>query len=86
MKLNELLSESDVISLHVPLSPQTHHLIGKEQFGLMKPSAMLINTSRGPVIDETALYEALSNKNIWGQPLTFTRMKQGYQTILPGGK
>ena len=38
MKLNELLSESDVISLHVPLSPQTHHLIGKEQFALMKPS------------------------------------------------
>lgn len=66
MKLNELLSESDVISLHVPLSPQTHHLIGKEQFALMKPSAMLINTSRGPVIDETALYEALSNKKIWG--------------------
>jgi len=66
VKLPQLLSESDVVSMHVPLAPETRHMIGKEQLGLMKNSAILINTSRGPVIDEAALYEALANKRIWG--------------------
>ncbi|MBI2310164.1 D-glycerate dehydrogenase [Candidatus Collierbacteria bacterium] len=65
-KLPQLLSEVDVISLHVPLTPKTRHMIGKDQLDLMKPSAILINTSRGPVINEAALYEALVNRRIWG--------------------
>lgn len=65
-KLPQLLSEADVISLHVPLIEEAHHLIGKNQFEMMKPTAMLINTARGPVVDEIALYEALVNRKIWG--------------------
>lgn len=64
-KLPQLLSEADVVSLHVPLTPETHHLIGKDQLGTMKPTAMLINTARGPVVDEIALYEVLVNRKIW---------------------
>ena len=66
VKLPQLLSVSDVISMHVPLTTETRHMIGKEQLALMKPSAILINTSRGPVINEAELYEALSNRRIWG--------------------
>jgi len=54
-----LLRESDFVSLHVPLSTKTRHLIGRSQLALMKPTAVLINTSRGPVIDQSALAEAL---------------------------
>jgi glyoxylate reductase len=57
--LNELLTAADVVSLHVPLTPQTRHLIGREQLAAMKRSALLVNTSRGPVIDEAELVEAL---------------------------
>jgi glyoxylate reductase len=57
--LDELLAESDFISIHVALTPETRHLFGKEQFRKMKPTAVLVNTSRGPVIDEAALVEAL---------------------------
>ncbi|UCG31757.1 MAG: D-glycerate dehydrogenase [Phycisphaerales bacterium] len=56
-----LLRESDFVTLHVNLTPETHHLIGAEQLALMKPTACLINTSRGPVVDERALVEALSS-------------------------
>lgn len=64
-----LLGEADYISLHVPLSPQTFHLIGAEEFKQMKPTAFLINTSRGPVVDEKALVEALKTKAIQGAGL-----------------
>jgi len=57
--LQALLRESDFVSLHVPLTPQTKHLIGRAELALMKPTAILINTSRGPVVDENALVEAL---------------------------
>jgi len=57
--LDELLAESDVVSLHVPLSPATRHLISAPQLAAMRPRALLINTSRGPVVDEDALVEAL---------------------------
>ena len=57
--LDRLLAESDIISVHVPLMPSTRHLIDAEALRKMKPSAVLINTSRGPVIDERALAEAL---------------------------
>jgi len=64
--LNTLLRESDFVTLHVPLIEQTRHLIGKQQLGLMKPTAVLINTSRGAVIDEAALVEALQSGKIAG--------------------
>ena len=57
--LKELLRESDLISLHTPLNNSTHHLIGREELSLMKETAILVNTARGPVIDEAALYDAL---------------------------
>lgn len=64
--LETLLKISDIVSVHVPLLPSTHHLIGVKEMALMKPTAYLINTSRGPVIDEVALTEALKNKIIRG--------------------
>lgn len=68
-ELDEVLKEADVVSIHVPLLPETKHLINKEKLTLMKKSAILINTSRGPVVDEKALIEALSSKQIWAAGL-----------------
>jgi len=68
-ELDEVLKQADVVSIHVPLLPATKHLINKEKLSLMKNSAILINTSRGPVVDEKALIEALSSKQIWGAGL-----------------
>ena len=65
----ELLKRSDFISVHVPLLPTTKHLINAERLKMMKPTAYLVNTSRGPVIDETALVDALKNKVIGGAGL-----------------
>jgi len=65
----DLLKEADFVSVHVPLLDSTKHLIDKERLGIMKKSAYLINTSRGPVIDEAALVEALKNKIIKGAAL-----------------
>ncbi len=62
--MDELLAQSDFISLHTPLTPDTYHLIGAEQFAQMKPSAILINTARGPVVDPQALYQALKTGQI----------------------
>lgn len=67
--LYKLLKEADVISIHVPLLPSTHHLIGRKELSLMKSSAFLINTSRGPVIDEKALVQALQQRKIRGAAL-----------------
>src|SRR5262252_3508761 len=67
--LATLLSEADFISLHVPLTAQTRHLIGSEQLAQMKPTAVLVNTSRGPVVDEAALAEALRRKVIFAAGL-----------------
>ncbi len=64
--VEELLQKSDFVSLHVPLLPQTHHLLNDAHFKMMKPTAYLINTARGPVIDEEALVRALQNKTIAG--------------------
>lgn len=65
----ELLKTSDIVSLHVPLLPSTRHLISTAQFALMKKNAFLINTARGPVVDEKALLVALENKQIAGAGL-----------------
>ncbi len=62
--INQLLSEADVVSLHTPLCPSTEHLLNAEHFAKMKKTAILINTSRGPVVDEKALLEALKNGTI----------------------
>ncbi|MCX7716173.1 MAG: D-glycerate dehydrogenase, partial [Endomicrobia bacterium] len=67
--LSELLKESDFISIHVPLTQETYHLISDKEFDLMKPTSYLINTSRGPVVDEKALVRALKNKKIAGAAL-----------------
>jgi phosphoglycerate dehydrogenase-like enzyme len=67
--LRELLRESDIVSLHTPLNSSTHHLMGAAELALMKPSAILVNTSRGPVVDEKALYEVLSANKIAGAGL-----------------
>jgi len=69
VSLEELLQGSDFVTLHVPLIPETHHLIGKEQLEMMKQDAYLINASRGPVVDEVALVEALRNGVIKGAAL-----------------
>lgn len=63
-RLETLLKEADIVTLHVPLMPSTHHLIGRKELLLMKDSAILINTSRGPVVDEKALVWALSTNKI----------------------
>jgi lactate dehydrogenase-like 2-hydroxyacid dehydrogenase len=63
---DDLLRESDFVSLHVPLLPQTRHMMGAKQFRLMKPTAILVNTSRGPVVDEAALAAALEKRIIAG--------------------
>lgn len=65
----DLLKESDFVSLHVPLVPDTHHLIGKKQFAFMKKTAYLVNTSRGPIVDEKALKRALKTGQIAGAAL-----------------
>jgi glyoxylate reductase len=62
--LETLLAESDFVSLHLPLTPETHHLIGEHELEMMKPTGILINTSRGGVIDPTALYHALQSGEI----------------------
>lgn len=61
-----LLKESDVVSLHCPLTPETRGLIGEEQFKLMKPNAIIVNEARGAVIDDKALVKALEEGKIWG--------------------
>lgn len=65
----QLLRESDFISLHVPLGAETRHLIGAAELAMMKPEAILVNTSRGPVVDEAALVEALEKGGIAGAGL-----------------
>ena len=67
--LPELLAKSDFITLHPPLTPETHHLIGEAEFKAMKPTAHLVNAARGPVVDEKALVTALSEGWIGGAAL-----------------
>lgn len=69
VELDKLLRESDFVTLHVPLLPETRHLMSKANLEKMKRTAFLVNTSRGPVVDEAALAEALENKKIAGAAL-----------------
>lgn len=63
-ELDELLQESDFVSIHCPLRPDTYHLIGERELSLMKPTAILVNTARGGIVDPKALYTALKTKQI----------------------
>ncbi|MCJ7688479.1 MAG: D-glycerate dehydrogenase, partial [Clostridiaceae bacterium] len=60
---------SDFVSLHVPLMPSTTHYIGEKEFSIMKKTSVIVNTSRGPVVDEKALVKALKSGEIWGAGL-----------------
>jgi glyoxylate reductase len=66
MTMDELIESSDVLSLHCPYSPATHHLMSENQFARMKQTAFLINTARGPIVDEAALVNALKSGQIAG--------------------
>jgi glyoxylate reductase len=88
--LPALLQESDFISLHVPLTKDTHHLIGEKELKMMKKTAILINTSRGPVVDEKALARSLKKKWIFGagldvyehEPLIYDELKTLHNIVL----
>jgi phosphoglycerate dehydrogenase-like enzyme len=67
--METLLATSDIVTVHVPLDPPTHNLISERELSLMKPTAILINTCRGPVVDEAALIRALREKKIFGAGL-----------------
>ncbi|MDD4992032.1 MAG: NAD(P)-dependent oxidoreductase [Paludibacter sp.] len=69
VEMDELLKISDIVSLHTPLTDETHHLISTEQLNQMKPSSILINTARGSIVDEQALVEALKRKAIYAAAL-----------------
>lgn len=69
VSLVEGMERADVVSVHTPLTAETRHLIGRDALGRMKPRAILVNTSRGPVVDEQALVDALKAKRLWGAGL-----------------
>jgi glyoxylate reductase len=69
MQLDDLLAAADFVSIHTPLTPETTHLIGADGLDNMKPEAVLVNTSRGPVVDEAALAEALATRRIFAAGL-----------------
>jgi len=69
VELDQLLRESDFVSVHSPMRPETRHQIGARELGLMKPTAYLINTARGPIVDEAALVRALKKRQIAGAGL-----------------
>jgi len=69
VSLNDLLQRSDIVTIHVPLTPQTEHMIGEKEIALMKHGAFLINTSRGTIVDEKALLKALKSGKLKGAAL-----------------
>jgi glyoxylate reductase len=81
--LDRLLADSDFVSVHAPLKPETVHLIGARELKLMKPSAFLVNSARGPIVDERALCEALGQRRIAGAALdVFEREPQVEEALL----
>ncbi len=83
LEFDELLAEADFISIHVALTPETRHLFGAEQFSAMKPTSVIVNTSRGPVIDEAALAAALRDGEIFAAGLdVFEREPEVHPDLL----
>jgi glyoxylate reductase len=88
--MDELLARSDIVSLHVPLNETTRHLIGKDELARMKPTAVLVNTARGPVVDENALADALEAGSLFaagldvydGEPVVNPRLLKAPRTTL----
>jgi glyoxylate reductase len=88
--LDELLAAADIVSLHVPLTESTRYLIGARELGLMKPTAVLVNTARGPVVDEEALVDSLESERIFaagldvydGEPTINPRLLAAPRTVL----
>jgi glyoxylate reductase len=88
--LDALLTEADIVSIHVPLNESTRHLIGRGQLALMGPGAVLVNTARGPVVDEEALAEALLDGTIFAagldvyerEPVVHPRLLSAPRTVL----
>jgi len=74
-ELPALLSTADFISVHIPLTPETRHLIGANEFENMKTSAVFVNTSRGPVVDQKALYDALKTGSIFAAAIDVTEVE-----------
>jgi len=74
-ELDQLLREADFVSLHVPLTSETHHLIGERELSLMKPTAILVNTARGPIVDQRALYRFLKERRITAAALDVTEVE-----------
>ena len=74
-ELDQLLREADFVSLHVPLTPETRHLIGERELSLMKPTAILVNTARGPVVDQKALYRFLKERRITAAAVDVTEVE-----------
>jgi glyoxylate reductase len=85
LALPALLGGSDIVTIHVPLTSETRHLIGAHEFGLMRRSAILINTARGPIVDESALVAALTNGTIAGAGLDVfenePRLRSGLESL-----
>jgi len=84
LTLNGLLATSDIITIHTPLTPQTHHLISQERINLMKKEAILINAARGPIVDEQALADSLAKNRIWGAGLDVYEREPNIQEKLLG--
>jgi glyoxylate reductase len=82
-ELDQLLAEADFISVHVALTPETRHLFGAEEFKRMKPTAVIVNSSRGPVIDEAALAEALAGGDLFAAGLdVFEKEPEVHERLL----
>ncbi len=77
VSINDLLANSDVVSLHAPLTPETYHMINDGTLGVMKPGAMLINTSRGALIDTKALIAALKSGHLGSAGLDVYEEEEG---------
>jgi len=74
-ELSVLLARSDFVTVHVPLNQQTHHLIGTAEFAAMKPTSVFVNTSRGPIVDQQALYKALESRRIFAAAIDVTEVE-----------